>query len=113
MDKVFGGTALHEVWKSGVLDRSRTPVVNYRYVHLNQIIKLLLGSTSNEIEQIVTITSHYCTAQSLFSDAIRLALLYKYGGFYSDLDVVILKSISHLKNVIASDQGNKEFSLIG
>ena len=54
MDKVFGGTALHEVWKSGVLDRSRTPVVNYRYVHLNQIIKLLLGSTSNEIEQIVT-----------------------------------------------------------
>ena len=39
------------------------------------------------------------------SDAIRLALLYKYGGFYSDLDVVILRGISHLKNVIASDQG--------
>ena len=44
--------------------------------------------------------------ESLFSDAIRLALLYKYGGFYADLDVVVLKSISHLKNVIASDQGN-------
>ena len=33
LDKVFGGTALHEVWKSGVLDRSRTPVVNYRYMY--------------------------------------------------------------------------------
>ena len=32
ISKVFSGTALHEVWKSGVLDRSRTPVVNYRYI---------------------------------------------------------------------------------
>ena len=47
-----------------------------------------------------------------FSDAIRLALLYKYGGFYSDLDVVVLKGISHLENVFASDQGMAAKSLL-
>ena len=32
------------------------------------------------------------------SDAVRLALLYKYGGFYSDTDTITLKSFSDLIN---------------
>ena len=30
-------------------------------------------------------------------------LLYKYGGWYSDLDMVITRSLASLKNVMASD----------
>lgn len=42
------------------------------------------------------------------SDAIRLVLIYKYGGFYSDLDVVILKSLDGLKNVMSCDESTSE-----
>ena len=38
------------------------------------------------------------------ADALRLLLVHKYGGFYADLDFVILKDLKHLKNVITSDQ---------
>ena len=37
------------------------------------------------------------------SDAIRIALIHKYGGWYSDLDMVFLKPINHLRNVLGSD----------
>ena len=40
------------------------------------------------------------------SDAIRIALIYKYGGWYSDLDMVFLKSIKNLRNVLGSDYYN-------
>ncbi|XP_075262031.1 lactosylceramide 4-alpha-galactosyltransferase-like [Convolutriloba macropyga] len=36
-----------------------------------------------------------------YSSIGRLALLYKYGGFYLDLDVVILKSLENMNNVFA------------
>ena len=39
-----------------------------------------------------------------YSDAIRLVLIYKYGGWYADLDIIFLKTVEHLRNVIASDQ---------
>lgn len=42
------------------------------------------------------------------ADALRLLLIEKYGGFYSDSDFVILKSLVGLENVIASDQVNEE-----
>ena len=37
------------------------------------------------------------------SDAIRIALIHQYGGWYSDLDMVFLQPINHLKNVLGSD----------
>jgi len=38
------------------------------------------------------------------ADALRLLLIDKYGGFYADTDFVILKPLTELRNVIASDQ---------
>ena len=38
------------------------------------------------------------------ADALRLLLIHKFGGFYSDTDFVILKSLVGLRNVLASDQ---------
>ena len=38
------------------------------------------------------------------ADALRLLLIHKYGGFYADLDFVILAELSALANVVASDQ---------
>ena len=39
-----------------------------------------------------------------YSDAIRLALIHKYGGWYSDLDMVFRKPINQYKNVLACDE---------
>lgn len=38
------------------------------------------------------------------ADAVRLLLLYRYGGFYSDTDMIILRDLTNLHNVVASDQ---------
>ena len=66
--RIFSGTPIESVYKSGKLDSSPTPVVH-------------------------------------FSDAIRLVLIYKFGGFYADLDIVFLRRFpADLKNVFASDQ---------
>ena len=46
------------------------------------------------------ITSRYVHT----ADALRLLVVYRYGGFYSDQDMVIIKNLHHLKNIIASDQ---------
>ncbi|KAJ4769588.1 hypothetical protein LUZ62_053845 [Rhynchospora pubera] len=48
-----------------------------------------------------------------YSELIRLAALYKYGGFYLDSDVIVFKSIGAIQNSIGmSDQieGNTTFS---
>ena len=37
------------------------------------------------------------------SDAIRLLLIYKYGGHYSDLDMVFLRSVATLANFTSGD----------
>ncbi|KAF8796352.1 Lactosylceramide like protein [Argiope bruennichi] len=39
------------------------------------------------------------------SDAVRLCLLWKYGGIYLDTDVVVLRSLSQLRNAVAYDSG--------
>lgn len=39
------------------------------------------------------------------SDAIRLCLLWKYGGIYLDTDVVVLRSLSQLHNTVSFDSG--------
>ena len=38
------------------------------------------------------------------ADALRLLLIHRYGGVYADSDFVILKDLTKLKNLIASDQ---------
>lgn len=42
------------------------------------------------------------------SDVLRAALLLKYGGFYADLDVIVLKSFNNLEeNFIPNDWADK------
>ncbi|XP_042859246.1 lactosylceramide 4-alpha-galactosyltransferase-like [Penaeus japonicus] len=41
------------------------------------------------------------------SDLLRVLLVWRYGGFYSDTDTVCLKSISPLKNVIVTSTGDR------
>ena len=38
-----------------------------------------------------------------YSDILRLLLVHKYGGWYSDLDVLFLKPLNELENVIGCD----------
>ena len=38
------------------------------------------------------------------ADALRLLLVYKFGGFYLDLDYVVLNSLAHYNNIVV---GNK------
>ena len=40
---------------------------------------------------------------NFFSDVIRLILISKFGGWYSDLDMVFLRQVTALANVVASD----------
>jgi len=42
------------------------------------------------------------------ADALRLLVVARYGGFYSDTDVVFLRNVATLRNVIASDQEVEE-----
>ncbi|CAL1266660.1 unnamed protein product [Larinioides sclopetarius] len=47
------------------------------------------------------------------SDAMRLFLVWKYGGMYLDSDIVVLHSLSHLHNTTTTDNGkNLGFALI-
>ncbi|XVF25837.1 hypothetical protein REPUB_Repub13aG0248200 [Reevesia pubescens] len=42
------------------------------------------------------------------SNLLRLALLYKYGGIYIDTDIIVLKSLNKLRNVIGAQSINIE-----
>lgn len=44
-----------------------------------------------------------------FSDALRLLVLWKYGGVYADLDTLVLKSVANLQNSVSREL----FPLIG
>ena len=48
-------------------------------------------------------------ASSLYSavhtaDALRLLILYKYGGFYLDLDYVVFNDLSHYNNIVVANK---------
>ncbi|XP_050368319.1 uncharacterized protein At4g19900 [Argentina anserina] len=45
-------------------------------------------------------TKHYATH---FSELVRLAALYKYGGIYLDSDIIVLKSLSSLSNSVGKE----------
>ena len=46
---------------------------------------------------------------TILSDALRVLLVWKYGGFYSDLDVVVLKSLKEFRNVIGAARGTNPY----
>ena len=61
-------------------------------------MRKLLGSEHRKIHQ--HLFPH-------FSDAIRMILIYRFGGWYSDLDVIFLRPLidkneDPLKNIVAS-----------
>ena len=39
------------------------------------------------------------------SDVLRLLLLFRYGGFYHDLDYVILGDLTQYKNTVFEEKG--------
>jgi len=47
------------------------------------------------------------------SDAARYALLYKYGGFYSDLDTIAMKSFETLRNKSGAGYLNETWNSLG
>jgi mannosyltransferase OCH1-like enzyme len=59
-------------------------------------------------------TSQFCGAGYInvqMSDMARVALVWRYGGFYSDNDVVALSSISDLSNAIAFEVASTKFHI--
>ena len=85
----------------------------FRYVDTNSIFKNTKLETVHETNTLELQTtknqdggvglSKELVAKVHYSDAIRLVLIYKYGGFYSDLDVIFLKSINQFKNIVSCD----------
>lgn len=56
---------------------------------------------------------YFCTtwnygpyAISHLSDALRLLTLYKFGGYYFDLDIIMLKPVINLRNFIVAEDEN-------
>ena len=43
---------------------------------------------------------------SHLSDALRYLTLFKYGGYYFDLDIIMMKPVSHLRNFVALETGS-------
>ena len=42
------------------------------------------------------------------ADALRLLLIHKFGGFYLDLDYVVLNDLSHYNNILV---GNSKYNM--
>lgn len=84
LETLFEGTKIYDIWKSGKLAMKD-----------KNLEKLKDGRIAGYDETKVPAVN--------LCDAIRLVLLHKVGGWYSDLDMVFLKSVKHLKNVVASD----------
>ena len=69
--------------------------VNFYTVHFPQLFSATpVDGIEKKIDRAVAYgVTHY-------SDIARLALLYKYGGFYLDLDVIVLDKLVNLSNVV-------------
>ncbi|GBN08449.1 Lactosylceramide 4-alpha-galactosyltransferase [Araneus ventricosus] len=46
------------------------------------------------------------------SDALRLGVIWKYGGLYLDTDVVVMRSLSHFRNTTTTDNGKNLGSVL-
>ena len=110
------GLNLKVILKSFTLDLSKCRSLcdlywNYKNVQFFTInfTKLFTDTPvegiENQVEKVVAHRScHY-------SDIARLALMYKYGGFYLDMDIIVLQSLTELKNVYAMEYGRPKLVL--
>lgn len=67
------------------------------YIIYDNISKHLMGTPLESLY----VSGQFDNSQYSFqhmSDALRIALLYKYGGIYLDLDVIVLRSLRCLRN---------------
>jgi len=74
-----------------------------------RISRILLGeyfsSTPLEHWYFCTTWNYGPYAVSHLSDALRFLSLYKYGGYYFDLDVIMLQPVTKYRNFVAADVG--------
>jgi len=79
---------------------------NYSNIH---IININLGQyflgTPLEHWYFCTAWNYGAYAVSHLSDALRFLTIYKYGGYYFDLDVIQLRSSQSLRNFVVADVG--------
>lgn len=89
-EKIFKDTPIQTIFERGELDTGPHQIVQNRSDTTSQFT-LTFGTLLKD------------SYRPHFSDALRLLLIRKYGGWYSDLDVVFMKDTSHLRNVITGD----------
>ena len=75
----------------------------------SSLLPLLLYGARHNVGVAASFFSSPRLASSEFSavhkaDALRLLLVYKFGGFYLDLDYVVLNSLSHHNNIVVGNQ---------
>ena len=89
--------------------------LSFLHIDVDQLFKttpLQELHKQNKVESLTKVHDESLTKDLIksvhYSDAIRLVLVYKYGGFYSDLDMVILKPLTKFRNVLSCDENGSE-----
>ncbi|XP_063714638.1 alpha-1,4-N-acetylglucosaminyltransferase-like isoform X2 [Symsagittifera roscoffensis] len=98
------------LFKSPTLDLSKSDSLcelyyNYDNVefYTTDLGELLRGTSAEGLEERVARVVEHRTVH--YSDIARMAAGYKYGGTYLDLDVIVLRSLKHLKDYIVIENG--------
>ena len=102
---IKSGLVSKVLFKSANLDLSKSKTLceiyyNYKNVEFYHVdfAELFLDTPAEGMEKRVDkVVSH---GLSHYSDLARMALVYKYGGVYLDLDILVLRSLVHMKNSI-------------
>ncbi|KAM7299028.1 lactosylceramide 4-alpha-galactosyltransferase [Ixodes scapularis] len=91
---------VRELEQCSYMDHLRT-LPNFKY------LKIDVGSVVNGTPLDFWYTSSFWTASPFqtehFSDALRLLILWKYGGAYADLDVMVLKDMAGLTSSLCRE----------
>ena len=103
------GLRVQILFTSGHLNLSRSNCTaelykspnNIRFYTVN-VSKELKGTQVEEIGK--KLTQDEKLRNLFLSDIIRFVLVYKYGGFYSDLDSVVIHNLENLTNVVGSEE---------
>ena len=74
--------------------------IKFLKININQVFR---NTPLEGFDQLEAFTQSNWTLSHL-SDSLRFAVIYKYGGFYSDLDTVTIKDLSNFENVFASSK---------
>ena len=87
-------------------------VIIYTYTHLDNIPEGVKVIDANEIMDKSKIFRYKDTGSfSGFANLFRLKRLYEYGGTWLDLDILLIKNISSLDDIIICSEPQKEFYL--